>query len=192
MVRESDQAVVYSLPSLLCDSAIPREGSLCSSVLERSWSRLRVFLYGREPRLWKAGRTLVRGGRNLRRQVGCSALLSSSATGAGCGLNLVSPFIFRFMQAVIHISASPFSKVCPLGFGRPAWLRLRSLAWLQAFWPLVPLQQALPAILFLTLSRFGGPALLRGLRPSSSWGVPFWPSGLTLRLSGPASCGPLI
>ena len=31
----------------------------------------------------------------------------------------------------------------------------------------------------------------RGLRPSSSWGFPFWLLGLTLRSSGPAFCGPL-
>ena len=34
------------------------------------------------------------------------------------------------------------------------------------------------------LRRFRGPALFRGLRPSSRQGVPFWPSGLTLRSSG--------
>ena len=41
------------------------------------------------------------------------------------------------------------------------------------------------------LHRFRGPALFRGPRPSSRQGVPFWPSGLTLRSSGPAFCGPL-
>ena len=41
------------------------------------------------------------------------------------------------------------------------------------------------------LRRFRGPALFPGLRPSSSQGAPFWPSGLTLRSSGPAFCGPL-
>ena len=53
------------------------------------------------------------------------------------------------------------------------------------------MQQALPAIFFAALRRFGGAALLRGLRPSPIQGAPFWPSGLTLRSSGPAFCGPL-
>ena len=53
------------------------------------------------------------------------------------------------------------------------------------------MQQALPAIILAVLRRFRGPAVFRGLRPCSSPGAPFWPSGLTLRSSGPAFCGPL-
>ena len=53
------------------------------------------------------------------------------------------------------------------------------------------MQKALPAIVLAALRRFRGPALFRGPRPSSRQGVPFWPSGLTLRSSGPAFCGPL-
>ena len=53
------------------------------------------------------------------------------------------------------------------------------------------MQQAPPAILLAALRRFRGPALLRGLRPYLRQGAPFWPSGLTLRSSGPAFCGPL-
>ena len=45
----------------------------------------------------------------------------------------VSPFIFLFMQAYIHSSASPIAKVRPLGFGRCAGLRLQSLRGFQAF-----------------------------------------------------------
>ena len=45
----------------------------------------------------------------------------------------VSPLIFLFMQAYIHSSASPLSKVSPLGFWRFAGLRLRSLRQVQAF-----------------------------------------------------------
>ena len=45
----------------------------------------------------------------------------------------VSPFIFRFMQASIYSSASPISKVSPLGFRRCAGLRLHSLRRFQAF-----------------------------------------------------------
>ena len=59
------------------------------------------------------------------------------------------------------------------------------------FWPPALASQAPPAIILAVLRRFRGPALFRGLRPSSRQGVPFWPSGLTLRSSGPAFCGPL-
>ena len=62
---------------------------------------------------------------------------------------------------------------------------------LQPFWPPALASQALPAIFIAALRRFRGAALFRGPRPSSSQGVPFWPSGLTLRSSGPAFCGPL-
>ena len=51
--------------------------------------------------------------------------------------------------------------------------------------------QAPPAIMLAALRRFRGPAVFPGLRPSSRLGAPFWPSGLTLRSSGPAFCGPL-
>ena len=68
------------------------------------------------------------------------------------------------------------------------------------------MQQAPPAILLAALRRFRGPAVFLGLRPSSSLGAPFWPSGLTLRSSGrlrrrlpwllvpshSASCRPLL
>ncbi len=59
------------------------------------------------------------------------------------------------------------------------------------FGPLALVQKALPAIVLAALRRFRGPALFRGPRPSSRLGAPFWPSGLTLRSSGPAFCGPL-
>ena len=59
------------------------------------------------------------------------------------------------------------------------------------FWPLAPVYPAPPAILLAALRRFRGPALLRGLCPSSSLGAPFWPSGLTLRSSGLAFSQPL-
>ena len=59
-----------------------------------------------------------------------------SSRPAFCGrlTSPVSPFIFRFMQARIYSSASPISKVSPLGFWRFAGLRLRSLGRFQAFW----------------------------------------------------------
>ena len=46
----------------------------------------------------------------------------------------VSLFIFRFMQARIYSSASPFSKVSLWWFWRSAGLRLRLLGRFQAFW----------------------------------------------------------
>ena len=64
------------------------------------------------------------------------ALTFRSSRPAFCGrlTSPVSPFIFLFMQAYIHSSASPLSKVSPLGFWRFAGLRLRSLGRFQAFW----------------------------------------------------------
>ena len=65
----------------------------------------------------------------------------------------------------------------------------------KAFKPFGPpalVQQAQPAIILAALRRFRGPALFHGPRTSSRLGAPFWPSGLTLRSSGPAFCGPLI
>lgn len=64
----------------------------------------------------------------------------------------------------------------------------------KAFKPFGPpalVQQAPSAIILAVLRRFRGPAVFRGLRTSSRLGAPFWPSGLTLRSSGPAFCGPL-
>ena len=66
------------------------------------------------------------------------------------------------------------------------------------FWRPALASQAQPAIILAVLRRFRGPALFRGLRPSfrglrpsSRQGVPFWPSGLTLRSSRPAYGGRL-
>ena len=63
-------------------------------------------------------------------------LTRRSSRPAYCGrlILFVSPFIFRFMQACIDSSASPFSKVSPWEFWRLAGLRLRSLGRFQAFW----------------------------------------------------------
>jgi hypothetical protein len=41
------------------------------------------------------------------------------------------------------------------------------------FWPPALVQQAPPAIILAALRRFRGPALFRGLRPSSRLGAPF-------------------
>ena len=59
------------------------------------------------------------------------------------------------------------------------------------FSPLALVQQVPPTIILAALRRSRGPALLHGLRPCPSPGVPFWPSGLTLRSSRPAYGGRL-
>ena len=60
------------------------------------------------------------------------------------------------------------------------------------FWPPALASQAPSAIILAVLHCFRGPALFGGPRPSSRQGVPFWPSGLTLRSSRPAYGGRLI
>ena len=80
----------------------------------------------------------------------------------------------------------------PVSCAHPPVPALRPIP--KAFKPFGPpalVQQAPPAILLAVLRRFRGPAVFLGLRTSSSLGAPFWPSGLTLRSSGPAFCGPL-
>ena len=63
------------------------------------------------------------------------ALTFRSSRPAFCGrlTSPVSPFIFRFMQASIYSSGSPFSQVSPLRFRRCAGLRLHSPRKFQAF-----------------------------------------------------------
>ena len=78
-----------------------------------------------------------------------------------------------------------------MGFGAAPGFACIRFASFKPFWPLALLQQAPPAIIFAALRRFRGPAVFLGPRTSSRPGAPFWPSGLTLRSSGPAFCGPL-
>jgi hypothetical protein len=77
------------------------------------------------------------------------------------------------MQASIYSSASPFSKVSPLGFGALPGFACVRLVGFKPFWPLALVQQALPAIILAALRRFRGPALFHGPRPSSRLGAPF-------------------
>ena len=81
-------------------------------------------------------------------------------------LRLSQRFLFGGFGALLG-----FACVCLVGF--------------KPFGPLALVQQAPPAIILAALRRFRGPALLRGLRPSSRLGAPFWPSGLTVRRSRP-------
>ena len=95
------------------------------------------------------------------------------------------------MQARIYSSASPFSSVFPLGFWPCGGLRLGLVRFFKPFRPLALAQQALVAIILQVLRRFRGAALFRSVRPSSTWGFPFWLLGLTVQSSGPAYGGPL-
>ena len=75
----------------------------------------------------------VMGRCTVQKSVECLTIQSSGLP-HGQPLTLaVSPLIFLFMQAYIHSSASPISKVSPLGFWRCAWLRLSALRKFQAF-----------------------------------------------------------
>ena len=98
----------------------------------------------------------------------------------------------RFIQAMFYSPEFTFSSGYPLGFCRVPGFAFGCCAGFKHFWPLALVQQAPPAILLAALRRFRGPAVFRGLRPSSRLGAPFWPSGLTLRSSRPAYGGRLI
>ena len=98
------------------------------------------------------------------------------ASGSNCA---VKPT--RIRRAAYFLSLVPSPALC----AQPPVPALRPVPKaFKPFWPPALVQQAPPAILLAALRRFRGPALFRGLRPSSSQGVPFWPSGLTLRSSG--------
>ena len=103
----------------------------------------------------------------------------------------VSPFIFLFMQASIYSSASPISKVSPLGFWRCAGLRLRSLGRFQAFWASSACAASAASYPSCSAAPLPWPSGFSWAAPFFKAGRPFWPSGLTLRSSGPAFCGPL-
>ncbi|MEI2746526.1 MAG: DUF1010 domain-containing protein [Ottowia sp.] len=89
----------------------------------------------------------------------------------------VSPFIFRFMQASIYSSASPFSKVSPLGFWRCAGLRLHSLRWFQAF-------LASSACVASATSYHSCSAAPLPWRSAFSWAAPFSKAGRSLLAFG--------
>ena len=122
--------------------------------------------------------------------LGLSVQLSRPAFGGRLTL-FVSPLIFLFMPAYIHSSASPLSKVSPLGFSRVPGFALGCCASFKPFQPLALSQHALRAIILQALRRLGGAVLFRGSCPSSSWGFPFWLLGLTVQSSRPAFGGRL-
>ena len=78
---------------------------------------------------------------------------------------------------MFYSPAFTFSSVYSLGFGFLAGLRLGALRLFSVF--------------LQAVRRLGGTLLFRGLRPSSSWGFPFWRLGLTVQSSRPAFGGRL-
>ena len=76
-------------------------------------------------------------------------------------------------------------------FCRVPGFALGCFASFKPFWPLPLVQLALVAIIFQALRRFRGAVLFRSLRPSSSWGFPFWRLGLTVQSSRTAFGGRL-
>lgn len=92
-------------------------------------------------------------------------------------IDSISPFIFRFMQASIYSSASPISKVSPLGFWRCAGLRLSALRKFQAF--LASSACAVSATSYHSCSAAPLPW------PSGfSWAAPFFKAGRSLLAFG--------
>ena len=89
----------------------------------------------------------------------------------------VSPFIFRFMQASIYSSASPISKVSPLGFWRCAGLRLSALRKFQAFW-------ASSACAVSATSYHSCSAAPLPWPSAFSWAAPFFKAGRSLLAFG--------
>ena len=92
---------------------------------------------------------------------------------------------------MLYSPAFSFSSGYPLGFFRVPGFALGRCAGFKLFWPLARAQQAPPAIILQALRRLRGAVLFRGLRPSSSWGFPFWLLGLTVQSSRPAYGGRL-
>ena len=104
--------------------------------------------------------------------------LQSSGLAYGNPLTfIVSPFIFRFMQARIYSSVSPFSKVSTLGFWRCAGLRVLALRRFQVF--LAPSACASSAASY----HFCSASPLPWLR-AFSWAAPVFKSGRPLLAFG--------
>ena len=99
--------------------------------------------------------------------------VQSSRPAFGGRLTLAVSPITRFMRAPTCSSARPCSK----GF--------------LAFWVSSACAASATSYPSCSAAPLPWPSAFSWLRPSSRQGVPFWPSGLTLRSSGPAFCGPL-
>lgn len=88
----------------------------------------------------------------------------------------VSPLIY-FMQAAIYSSASPFSKVSPLGFRPPAGLRLHALRQFAVFLASSPCVESAISYHFCSAAPLPW-------RNAFSWAAPFFKSGRSLLALG--------
>ena len=95
------------------------------------------------------------------------------------------------LRPMVHSPAFTFSSVIRWVFCRVPGFALVRCAGFKPFWPPALAQRAPPAIILQALCRLGGAVLFHGLRPSSSWGFPFWLLGLTVQSSRPAFGGRL-
>ena len=120
----------------------------------------------------------------------CAACPARHAVVASLARTLV-PVNLTLQSSWFFHRPSPSHAFIRWVFGRVSGFACLHCASFKPFWPPALASQAPPAIILAALRRFRGPALFRGLRPSSSPGAPFWPSGLTLRSSGLAFSQPL-
>ncbi|UZG42815.1 DUF1010 domain-containing protein [Caldimonas thermodepolymerans] len=81
------------------------------------------------------------------------------------------------MQAAIYSSASPFSKVSPLGFRPPAGLRLHALRQFAAFLASSACQSSATSYLYCSAAPLPW-------RSAFSWAAPFFKSGRSLLAFG--------
>ena len=92
---------------------------------------------------------------------------------------------------MVYLSAFSLSSVYPMGFCRVPGFAFGRCASFKSFWPPELARRAPLAIILQVLRRLRGAVLFRSLRPSSSWGCPFWRLGLTVQSSRPAFGGRL-
>ena len=92
---------------------------------------------------------------------------------------------------MFYSPAFTFSSGYLLGFCHVPGFAFGRCASFKLFWPPALAGRAPLAIILQALRRFRGAVLFRSLRPSSSWGFPFWLLGLTVQSSRPAFGGRL-
>ena len=116
---------------------------------------------------------------------GCCDMLLFNRALVECRLIPVSTLISHLCRPLFIPALCLSQRFLLWGLDRPPGFACMRCASLPLFWPLALASQAPPAIILAAPHRFRGPARFRGLRPSSSQGAPFWPSGLTVRRSRP-------
>ena len=92
---------------------------------------------------------------------------------------------------MLYSPAFSFSSVIRWVFCRVPGFACGRCVSFKSFWPPALAGRAPLAIILQALRRLRGAVLFRGLRPSSSWGFPFWLLGLTVQSSRPAFGGRL-